>query len=149
VELLRLILNIMKCVHLHCFQFRKHIVTCVSIAKIRAAKHIFVTIILHEFPRIRARLYKEPWSLSKDSYPCGGGVEYLHRDPASRRRRRRGKSQIWDSKIWIRVLRDSDPKMTAQARASYNCKRHTRPLVREGAPNQQTRYCQTIIKIWS
>jgi hypothetical protein len=28
------------------------------------------------------------------SYPCGGGVEYLHRDPASRRRRRKGKSQI-------------------------------------------------------
>jgi hypothetical protein len=25
--------------------------------------------------------------------PCGGGVEYLHRDPASRRRRRKGKSQ--------------------------------------------------------
>jgi hypothetical protein len=31
--------------------------------------------------------------------PCGGGVEYLHRDPASRRRRRKGKSRIWDSKI--------------------------------------------------
>jgi hypothetical protein len=27
-------------------------------------------------------------------YPCGGGVEYLHRDPASRRRRRKGKSKI-------------------------------------------------------
>jgi hypothetical protein len=26
--------------------------------------------------------------------PCGGGFEYLHRDPASRRRRRKGKSQI-------------------------------------------------------
>jgi hypothetical protein len=26
--------------------------------------------------------------------PCGGGIEYLHRDPASRRRRRKGKSQI-------------------------------------------------------
>jgi hypothetical protein len=81
--------------------------------------------------------------------PCGGGVEYLHCDPASRRRRRKGKSQIWDSKIWPRVLRDSDPKMTALARASRNCKQQTRPLVREGAPNQQTRNCQTIIKIWS
>jgi hypothetical protein len=39
--------------------------------------------------------------------------------------------------------------MTALARASGNCKRQTRPLVREGAPNQQTRNCQTIIKIWS
>jgi hypothetical protein len=28
------------------------------------------------------------------SHPCGGGIEYLHRDPASRRRRRKGKSQI-------------------------------------------------------
>jgi hypothetical protein len=26
--------------------------------------------------------------------PCGGGFEYLHRDPASRRRRRKGKSQM-------------------------------------------------------
>jgi hypothetical protein len=24
------------------------------------------------------------------THPCGGGVEYLHRDPASRRRRRKG-----------------------------------------------------------
>jgi hypothetical protein len=30
----------------------------------------------------------------KEFNPCGGGVEYLHRDPASRRRRRKGKSQI-------------------------------------------------------
>jgi hypothetical protein len=33
--------------------------------------------------------------------PCGGGVEYFHRDPASRRRRRKGKSRVWDSKIWF------------------------------------------------
>jgi hypothetical protein len=81
--------------------------------------------------------------------PCGGGVEYLHRDPASRRRRRKGKSQIWDSKIWSRVPRDSDLRKTALAWASSNCKRQTRPLVREGAPKQQTRNCQTIIKIRS
>jgi hypothetical protein len=41
------------------------------------------------------------------------------------------------------------PKMTALARASSNCNRQTRPLVREGAPNQQTRNCQTVIQIWS
>jgi hypothetical protein len=81
--------------------------------------------------------------------PCGGGVEYLHRDPASHKRRRKGKSENWDSEIWPRVLRDSDPKMIAKARASSNCKGQTRPLVREGARNQQTRNCQTIIKIWS
>jgi hypothetical protein len=28
------------------------------------------------------------------SSPCGGGIEYLHRDTASRRRRRKGKSQM-------------------------------------------------------
>jgi hypothetical protein len=81
--------------------------------------------------------------------PCGGGVEYLHRNPASRRRRRKRKFRIWDSKICSRVPRDSDPRMTALYRARSNCKPQTRPLVREGAPNQQTRNCQTIIKIWS
>jgi hypothetical protein len=81
--------------------------------------------------------------------PCGGGVEYLHRDPASLRRRRKGKSQIWDSKIWPWVLWDSDQKMTVVARASRNCKWQSRPLVREVAPNQQSHNCQTIIKIWS
>jgi hypothetical protein len=42
-----------------------------------------------------------------------------------------------------------DPKMTALPRASNNCKRQTRPLVRESAPLQQTRNCLTVIKIWS
>jgi hypothetical protein len=50
------------------------------------------------------RWYKpESLKLSLGHALCGGGVEYLHRDPASRRRRRKGKSQIWDSKIWSRV----------------------------------------------
>jgi hypothetical protein len=80
---------------------------------------------------------------------CGGGVEYRHRDPASRRRRRKGKSRIWGSKIWPRVPRDSNQKMTALVRASSNFKRQTRPLVRENAPHQQTRNCLTVIKIWS
>jgi hypothetical protein len=35
--------------------------------------------------------YKED---NRGVYPCGGGFEYLHRDPTSRRRRRKGKSQI-------------------------------------------------------
>jgi hypothetical protein len=77
--------------------------------------------------------------------PCGGGVEYLHRDPASRRRRRNGKSEIWDCKIWSRVPRDSDPRKTALARASSIYKRQGRPLVREGAPQKQDRNCQTVI----
>jgi hypothetical protein len=48
-------------------------------------------------------------------YPCGGGVEYLQRDPASRRKRRKGKPQMRDSKIWSRDPRDSDPRETALA----------------------------------
>jgi hypothetical protein len=80
---------------------------------------------------------------------CGGGVEYLHRSPAKRRRRRKGKHQISDSEIWSRVLRDSDPRETELARASSNCKRQTGPLVRESAPQQQTRNCLIVIKICS
>jgi hypothetical protein len=81
--------------------------------------------------------------------PCGGGAEYLHRNPASSRRRQRGKSQIWDSKMWSRVPRDSDPRKTALARTSSIYKRQTRPVVREGAPEKQDRNCQTVINIWS
>jgi hypothetical protein len=80
--------------------------------------------------------------------PCGSGFEYLHRDPASRRRRRKGKSQIWDSKIWSRVPRDSDLRKTALARASSIYKRQTRPLVREGAPQKQDCNCQIVIWSW-
>jgi hypothetical protein len=108
--------------------------------------------------------------------PRGGGFEYLHGSPASRRRRRKGdpnawvfnwatlflgdvntgtwpsrlrESRIWDSKIWSWILRDSDLRMTALARATSICKRQTPPLVREGAPLQQTRNCPTTIKICS
>jgi hypothetical protein len=80
---------------------------------------------------------------------CGGGVEYLHRDPASRRRRRKGKSQIWGRKIWSRVPRDSDPRKNALTRANSIYKRETHPLVKEGAPQKQDRNCQTVINYWS
>jgi hypothetical protein len=33
-----------------------------------------------------------------------------------------------------------------ETRTSSNCKRHTRPLVREGAPHQQTRNYLTVVK---
>jgi hypothetical protein len=62
------------------------------------------------------RHYKREFISQFERHPCGGGVEYLHRDPASHRRRRKGKSQIWDSIIRSRVPRDSDPRMTALAR---------------------------------
>jgi hypothetical protein len=35
-------------------------------------------------------LYEEDQMDREDQVPCGGGVEYLHRSPASRRRRRKG-----------------------------------------------------------
>jgi hypothetical protein len=87
--------------------------------------------------------------LDRLALPCEGGVEYLHRNPASRRRRRKGKSRIWDSTLWSRVPRESDPKMSALERARSNCKRQTRPLVRQGASHQQTSNYLTVIKIWS
>jgi hypothetical protein len=88
------------------------------------------------------------WTWTKCQHPCGGGVEYLHHDPASRRRRRKGKSQIWDIKMWSRISRDSDPKNTALARASSIYKIQTHPLVREGDPRKQDCNCQTAINIW-
>jgi hypothetical protein len=79
---------------------------------------------------------------------CGGGVEYLHRSPASRRRRRKRKFRIWDRKIWSRVPRDSYPRMIARTMASSNCKLQIRPLIRESVPHQQTSSnCLTVIKI--
>jgi hypothetical protein len=75
--------------------------------------------------------------------PCGGGVEYLHHDPASRRRRRKGKSQNWDSKIQSRDPWDSGPRKTALVRAISIYKRQTRPLVRDGASQKQDRNCQS------
>jgi hypothetical protein len=49
--------------------------------------------------------------------------------PSSHRRRRKGKSRILDSKIWSRVPRDSDMRMTALARSSSNCIWQTHPLI--------------------
>jgi hypothetical protein len=94
------------------------------------------------------RLYNEVQrhlGIARERNPCGGGVEYFHRDPASRKRRRNGKSQIWDSKIWSRVPRDSDARKTAVGRPTSIYKRQTRPLVREGATQKQDRNCQIVI----
>jgi hypothetical protein len=48
-----------------------------------------------------------------------------------------------------RESRDSNPRMTALARARSNCKRQTRPLVRVTAAHQQTRNRLTVLKIFS
>jgi hypothetical protein len=58
-------------------------------------------------------------------------------------------SQIWESKVWSRVPRDSDPRKTTLARASSIYKRQTRPLDREGALQKQDYNCQRVINIWS
>jgi hypothetical protein len=58
-------------------------------------------------------------------------------------------SWTWDSKIWSWVLGDLDRRMTVLARANSNSKWQTCPLLREGAPDQQTHNCLAIIKIWS
>jgi hypothetical protein len=50
-------------------------------------------------------------------------------------------SRYWDNKILSWVPRDSDPKKTPLARPSNSWKAKTRPLVRKGAPHQQTRNC--------
>jgi hypothetical protein len=55
---------------------------------------------------------------------------------------------MWESKIWSRDPRDSDPRKTALARISSIYKRQTRPLVREGVPRKQDRNCQRVINIW-
>jgi hypothetical protein len=94
------------------------------------------------------RCYKQGTRLDP-VIPCGGGVEYLHRTPASSRTRRKGKSRIWDTKIWSLVPRHSDSRMTALARTSSNCKRQTRPLVSWSPPHQQNSKCLTVIKFWS
>jgi hypothetical protein len=91
--------------------------------------------------------YKEEF-IWEQSVLVGRRGQYLHRSPANRRRRRKGKSRIWGSKIWSRVPRDSDPNMTALARTRSNCKRQIRPLARGSASHQQTRNCLTVIKIW-
>jgi hypothetical protein len=81
--------------------------------------------------------YKTECILEGTVHPCGGGVEYLHRDPASHRRQRKGKSRIWDSKIWSRVPRESDPIKTMLARTSSIYKTQTHPLVRGGVPQKK------------
>jgi hypothetical protein len=89
------------------------------------------------------------WKQYVIRHPCGGGVEYLHRDPASRKRRRKGslksetvkyghESYGTRTRKWLRWR---GPAATVNDRPVH--------FVREGAPNQQTRNCQTITKIWS
>jgi hypothetical protein len=102
--------------------------------------------IIGVFREVCAECLLSPASLKP---PCGGRVKQLHCDPASHRRQRKGKSQIWDSKIWSRVPWDLDLRKTALAKASSIYKRQTRPLVIEGVTQKQDRNWQRVINIWS
>jgi hypothetical protein len=95
---------------------------------------------------VRIIMKGEQFARRKSSHMEAGSNTSLHRNPESRRRRRKVKSRIWDSKIWSRISWDSGQKMTALARTRSNCKRQTRPLVREGTPHQQTPQLSDINK---
>jgi hypothetical protein len=88
-----------------------HIATCKPIPRQRLGKHIPATnahakieryslldngAVCTMFPTVSdPRLYNESLFVARERKTlCGGRVEYLHRDPESRRRRRKGKSQI-------------------------------------------------------
>jgi hypothetical protein len=82
-------------------------------------------------------------------YPCGGGFEYLHRDPASRRRRRKGKSQIWGSKICHESQGSpTRERLRWRGPAAYT---KDRPVLssERALQKNQTVNCQRVINIWS
>jgi hypothetical protein len=81
--------------------------------------------------------------------PCGGGVQYLHRDPASRRRRRKREVSNLRQKIWSSVPRDSDPRKAALARASSIYKRHTASRKRGRPTENKPVTVKRVINIWS
>jgi hypothetical protein len=60
-------------------------------------------------------------------------------------------ARLYKSVCLARVLRYLDLKVITLERPRSNCmsKLQTPPLVREGAPRQETRNCQTEKKIWS
>jgi hypothetical protein len=79
---------------------------------------------------------------------CGGGVECLHRDPASRRRWQKGSFRFDRMKYGHESL-GIGPEKTTLARTSSTYKRQTHPLVKGGAPQKQANNCQRVINIWS
>lgn len=70
--------------------------------------------------------------------PCGGGLEYYHHSPAGRKKHQN--SLKWKSKVRLGILMDLNLGMAALTTPSRNCtdKLQTYPLVREGAPQEET-----------
>jgi hypothetical protein len=84
------------------------------------------------------------------SLPCGGGIKCLHRGAASRKRRQKGNPDANETVRYChRVLRDLDLRVTALARScnSSTSKLQSRPLVREGAPQEENRECLIIFSM--
>jgi hypothetical protein len=61
-----------------------------AVAMQRRGKHASITIELLLKTVSSTRSVKRGYKKDNGGDPCGGGVEYLHRSPASRRRRRKG-----------------------------------------------------------
>jgi hypothetical protein len=63
--------------------------------------------------------------------------------------------RVATTKMVFKLLKQNDRNgsyavnMTALAKTSSNFKQQTRPLIREGAPHQQTPNCLAVIKFWS
>jgi hypothetical protein len=72
------------------------------------------------------------------SHLCGSGVEYLHRDPASRKRRRKGKSQIWDSKKTVASPKGLGPKKDCTGKGQRHIQK-TNPSSRQRGRPTETR----------
>jgi hypothetical protein len=96
--------------------------------------------------RTAPRLYNEHAARIRNPY--GGEVEYLHREPASRRRRRKGSlkservkygsesqgTRTWERLRWLGpVVYIKDRPVRLSERASHK---------------KQNRNCQTVINIW-
>jgi hypothetical protein len=77
--------------------------------------------------------------------PCGGGIEYLHRDPATRKRRRNGKSQIWDSKIRSASIKGLGPEKDCVGKIQQHIQKTDPSSRQRGRPRKQDRNCQIVI----
>jgi hypothetical protein len=97
-------------------------------------------------------LYKDSYKYvtqSERKYPCGGGVEYFRRDPASRRRQRKGSLESETVKYGNEYQgARTRVRLRWQGTAAYT---KDRPVLssERASPQKQDRNCQTVIHIWS
>jgi hypothetical protein len=85
---------------------------------------------------LSSRIYKGEFIREFERPPCGCGVEYLHRYPASRKRRRKGKSQIWDSKIWSQVPKGLGPEKDCAGKRQQHIKKTDSSSRQRGRPTR-------------